>query len=142
MDVLKRLLVHFFCMQKCLRILLHMQKYSEAFLHSNDWFTNAFFFLSLVCKNASEYFCTHFLFRSTTVSSSEHSSSTSWGSHAICCGPCHVKDRYFVVMALILLLDSSSPATMLYTPCLEHMTVAIKEPTVTKPKYRLVYVCS
>ena len=60
--------------------------------------------------------------------------------NAICCGLCHVKDRYFFVMALILLLDSSSPATMLYTPCLEHMTVAIKEPTVTKPKYRLVYV--
>ena len=37
-------------------------------------------------------------------------------------------------MALILLLDASSPAFMLYTPCLEHMTVAIKEPTVTKPK--------
>ena len=28
-------------------------------------------------------------------------------------------------------------SVLLYTPCLEHMTVAIKDPTVTKPKYRL-----
>jgi len=57
--------------------------------------------------------------------------------NAICCWLCHVKDRYFFVMALILLFRFIVSATMLYTPCLEHMTVAIKEPTVTKPKYRL-----
>ena len=35
------------------------------------------------------------------------------------------------------LLDSSSKSSMTYAPCLEHMTVAIKDPSVTKPKYRL-----
>ena len=43
---------------------------------------------------------------------------------------------------LTLLIDSATIPTMSYAPCLEHMTVAVKDPAVTKPKYRLVFMPS
>jgi len=138
----KRLFVHFFCMQKCLRILLHMQKYSAAFLLANDLFIEAFLNVSCMQK------CLRILLHSFLVQVYHSLEQRAFVQHQLGQSMRSVVDYVmlktgtFFVMALILLLDSSSPTTMLYTPCLEHMTVAIKDPTVTKPKYRLVYVCS